>query len=118
MAQWIDEHISAEQHIIDINSTSDDIKYAQMVKDYMTHTCSGSLNGCLDENGKCKKNFIKNRINETTTFNENGFPQYKRRSQQDSMIVPHNKKVLLAWNGHANVEYAGSTSLVMYLYKV
>ena len=84
----------------------------------MTHTCSASLNGCLDEYGICKKNFTKNAIHECTSFNENGFPQYKRRSTKDSMIVPHNKNVLLAWNGHANVEFAGSTSLVMYLYKV
>jgi len=118
ISKWIDEHISAELPTTNINSTEEDIKYEEMVKKFMIHTCSSAVNGCLDEYGKCSKHFTSNGINATTTFNENGFPQYKRRSEKDALVVPHNRNVLLSWDGHANVEFAGSTSIVMYLYKV
>jgi len=45
-----------------------------------------------------------------------GFPLY-RRGENDHYIVPHNKKILLDWGGHANVEFAGGTYCVLYLYK-
>jgi len=32
-------------------------------------------------------------------------------------VVPHNRLLLKDWNGHANVEFAGSTYTVIYLYK-
>ena len=32
------------------------------------------------------------------------------------MIVPHNKKILLHWGGHACLEFSGSTYCVLYLY--
>ena len=33
------------------------------------------------------------------------------------MVVPNNRDLLLDWEGHINVEYAGSTYSVLYLYK-
>jgi hypothetical protein len=32
-------------------------------------------------------------------------------------VVPHNREVLLDWDGHINVEYAGTSYTVLYLYK-
>ena len=34
----------------------------------------------------------------------------------DLRVVPHNKKILIDWNGHCNVEYAGSAKGVLYIY--
>lgn len=34
----------------------------------------------------------------------------------DLRVVPHNKKILLDWDGHCNVEYAGSAKGVLYMY--
>ena len=52
-----------------------------------------------------------------TFLDENGYPTYRRRSQRDLKVVPHNRELLLDWNGHINVEYAGTTNTVLYLYK-
>jgi hypothetical protein len=35
----------------------------------------------------------------------------------DLKVVPHNREVLLDWDGHINVEYAGTSYTVLYLYK-
>jgi len=85
----------------------------------MIHKCSsGTVNSCLDSDGQCAKHYTKNKLQSSTTFNERGFPEYKRTTEKSLRTVPHNRKILLDWNGHANVEFAGSTFLVLYLYKV
>ena len=33
------------------------------------------------------------------------------------MIVPHNRNILLDWDAHINVEFAGTSFTVLYLYK-
>jgi hypothetical protein len=119
LAAWIDLNISAEFPQISADSTDDEKLYCKLVEKYMLHTCSsGTPNSCLNENGECAKNFTCNILQPETTFNERGFPQYKRTDSKSLKVVPHHKKNLLHWNGHANVEFAGSTFLVIYLYKV
>ena len=119
LAAWIDSNISAEFHTLTLNSTDEDKLYCGLVEKYMIHTCSsGTPNSCLDSDGVCSKHFTNNKLQPATTFNEKGFPEYKRTNVKSLKIVPHNKKILLSWNGHANVEFAGSTYLVFYLYKV
>ena len=119
LSQWIDNHISAELPVVNILSTAEDKKYLEMVESFMIHKCSsGTPNSCLDSDGNCTKHFTKNIIKSKTTFNERGFPEYKRTNEKSLNVVPHNRNILLAWNGHANVEFAGSTYLVIYLYKV
>ena len=79
---------------------------------------------CLnDENNKCTKNFPK-KFNQFTTFQPNGYPDYRRRDNRlnnftyskkknynqtinvdNSMVVPYNKYLLLKYNCHINVEY-------------
>ena len=45
-------------------------------------------------------------------------PRYRsRRISTDKFVVPHNRAILEDWNGHSNVEFAGSALQVMYLYK-
>ena len=38
-------------------------------------------------------------------------------TQKDFRVVPHNKELLLDWEGHINMEYAGTSNSVLYLYK-
>ena len=115
LAAWIDKYISACVPEITNDSTPEDIKYANYVTTHMRHKCSRSF--CLDENGICKKGFGNNTIQRNTSFGLRGFPMYKRLNENDLFIVPHVRAILLDWNGHANVEFAGSTYIVIYLYK-
>jgi hypothetical protein len=41
-----------------------------------------------------------------------------RRKNADAFVVPHNRRLLLLFNGHVNVEFSGTVHLIMYLYKV
>jgi len=119
MAFWIDSNIFAVLPNINESSTEEVLKYYYLVDKFMTHTCSkGTVNSCLNSEGFCKKHFTENIIRNVTAFSDKGFPQYKRTSDKDLRIIPHNQKILLDWNGHANVEFAGSTYIVLYLYKV
>ena len=119
LSTWIDENISAEFLDIDGTSSTEDIQYNKMIESYMIHKCSsGTVNSCLDSDGQCSKHYTTNKIQSKTTFDERGFPEYKRRTTKSLKVVPHNRKILIDWNGHANVEFAGSTFLVLYLYKV
>lgn len=119
LSKWIDDNISAEYPEINNSSSEEDIKYSEMVQSYMIHKCSsGEVNSCLDSDGQCSKHYTNNKIQSKTTFDERGFPEYERSNEKSIKVVPHNRKVLEDWNGHANVEFAGSTFLVLYLYKV
>ena len=95
-----------------------DLEYCVMVRTYMMHKCFAETNGgCLSGKNVCSKGFDKNIVNDKTTFDSKGFPQYKRPTTKSIYVVPHNKLLLKDWNGHANVEFAGSTYTVIYLYK-
>lgn len=119
LAAWIDENISAEFPTLSSSSSKEEELYYNLVESYMIHMCtSGTPNSCLDDKGECAKHFTSNILQPKTTFNERGFPKYKRTLPKSLKVVPHQKNILLDWNGHANVEFAGSTFLVIYLYKV
>jgi hypothetical protein len=84
----------------------------------MIHKCSTAINGCKNSTTcKCKRGYDDTLIQSETTFDDRGFPVYKRDYDCDLDVVPHNKFLLLDWNGHANVEYAGNSQCVLYLYK-
>jgi hypothetical protein len=92
-------------------------QYVEFITDFMVHTCSGSVNGCKDKNGFCKRGFMTTTINATNSFDEKGYPVYHRPHEADLLkVVPHNKEILLDWKGHINVEFCGKTHAVMYLY--
>lgn len=40
------------------------------------------------------------------------------RTNADAKVVAHNRKMLLLFNGHVNIEFSGTVNLIMYLYKV
>ena len=88
------------------------------VEQHMIHKCSTAINGCKNSTTcKCKRGYDDTLIQSETTFDDRGFPVYKRDYDCDLDVVPHNKFLLLDWNGHANVEYAGNSQCVLYLYK-
>ena len=97
-------------------STAEEVRYYRAVTQHMMHECREGENGCL-KNGKCGKYFTANIVTDETKFDDKGFPQYRRITPADLYVVPHNRKILLDWDGHANVEYAGSTRLILYLFK-
>ena len=126
LAEWIDYHITAvypttiedEEPLEDGEVYEQNIDYARIVKHHMIHKCfSESNGGCKNEKNICSKGFDRNIVADKTTFDEKGFPQYKRPTVKSLSVVPHNRGLLLDWNGHANVEFAGSTYTVIYLYK-
>lgn len=99
-------------------STNDNDKlYYNVVKDNMIHQCSPAINGCIKQNGECKRGYKNLELRPCTTLDENGYPTYRRRTERDLRVVPHNRELLIDWNGHINVEYAGTTYTVLYLYK-
>ena len=58
-----------------------------IVNDNMVHTCSKNVNGRLNDNGNCIRNYDKKVICSTTCIDCNGYPQYKRRKKDDLKIV-------------------------------
>ena len=84
----------------------------------MIHKCSIAVNGCKDSpTCKCKRGYENTAIQDKTSFDERGFPEYRRDFQCDLDVVPHSRSLILDWDGHANTEYAGNTQCVLYLYK-
>jgi len=126
LAKWIDNHITAvypttifdEEPLEADEVYEQDLEYAEMVKNHMLHKCFPEANGgCKNDKNICSKGFDRNVVSDETTFDQKGFPQYKRPTVKSLYVVSHNKQLLKDWNGHANVEYAGSTYTVIYLYK-
>jgi hypothetical protein len=106
---YIDQFISAEM------PAEEDVEYYNHVKTKMLHKCSAACR--RKDNGLCKYGYCTAITVEATTLDEKGYPIYKRRREQDLKVVPHNREVLMDWGGHCNVEYAGSTYSVLYLFK-
>lgn len=115
---WIDSHITTRMPIITEDSTDKDRVYFQLVTKHLVHTCSSGVNGCLNDEGRCKKGYHDTFISEQTTFDTRGLPQYKRCVLDDLRVVPHHRLCTLDWDGHAYIDYAGSSRCVLYLYKV
>jgi len=100
-------------------STEEQMRYRELVESFMVHNCNWTnVNGCKASSiCKCKRGYDDTIVRDRTDFDDKGFPLYKRNNESDLKIVPHSRKLLLDWEGHANVEYAGSAFCVLYLYK-
>ena len=110
--QWIDKHISTSMPDEEENPI-----LFQAVKSFVVHKCSKGVNGCLNDDGECKRGYQKTIIVQETFFDLKGFPVYRRADEKDLLVVPYNADILLDWGGHANVEWCGSTYTCVYLYK-
>ena len=100
----------------DLIAISEHERYIKCIDNNMIHKCSCSFNGCLDKNKICKRGYMTNTINSSSSFDEKGYPKYIRKTEKDLKVVPHNKEMLLDWEGHINVEFCGKVYAVMYLY--
>ncbi|XP_039138709.1 uncharacterized protein LOC120276027 [Dioscorea cayenensis subsp. rotundata] len=120
----IDNIVSAELP----DKGSDPIGY-DAVSSFMIHGPCGLANSqspCM-ENGKCKK-FYPKPFRNSTTIDEDGFPQYRRRDLPAStaqngikldnrFVVPHNVDLVVRYQAHINVEICNLTRAVKYLFK-
>jgi hypothetical protein len=110
IVKWIDANICATMPQQPMDETSatyeEDLAYYNMVKKKNVHHHStGEVNSCM-ENGQCKKGFSDTFFADESSINELGFPSYKRLTVADLMIVPHNRKLLMDWDGHVCLEFA------------
>ena len=113
ICELIDEYISAE-----IPDEQEEPILHDIITQLMIHSCrSEGANPCLNKNGLCKNGFNKTFVKDKTTFNASGFPEYRRRSDADLMVVAYNREIVLDWEGHAHLTYSGQTFSVLYLYK-
>ena len=109
--EQIDDIISAETP--PESTDKEDQRYRELVLRHMVH---GHTKTCRDEEGHCRKKFPKP-VTETTYTDDRGYTHYRRRTPQDTNIVPHNRHLLLLGEGHINVEVSCTVNLIMYLYK-
>lgn len=82
---------------------------------------------CQDKDGYCKKHYPKP-LRSDTADTEDGYPLYRRRDQDRSVIkkgtkldnqwvVPHNRALCLKYNAHINVECCVSIAAIKYVHK-
>lgn len=82
-------------------------------------------NPCM-KGGKCKNHYLKE-FSEYTTQNEDGYPSYRRRKNENQAkvrgrmlnrcVVPYNPYLLSLFHCHMNVKICSRIKSVMYLYK-
>ncbi|KAH7665557.1 DNA helicase protein [Dioscorea alata] len=91
------------------------------------HILLCKFTGTMYGNGKCKK-FYPKAFRNSTTIDEDGFPQYRRRDLPAStsqngikldnrFVVPHNVDLVVRYQAHINVEICNLTRVVKYLFK-
>jgi hypothetical protein len=120
--QWMAKHVSACYPAPLPGNATDEEKssqasYEAKITQYMTHACSAAVNGCKDKHGICSRGYMTRVPTTQNTIDETGFPSYARPTQRDLLVVPHNRDILMDWDGHVNLEVACSSFCVLYLYK-
>ena len=106
-----------------------------LVLQHMIHSCNHSCHPD-DPGQECQKG-CPWAFSDDTYFDERGYPHHRRRDCGNTcpncknncaaygkrrvccnrLIVEFNPAILLLWDGHANVKFAGSVNLFAYLYK-
>ena len=116
--RFINEYITAKAPPVPTDSTHpDDRRYYCYCNSHVKHGCSTAVNGCKSTaSSACRRGYDGTKIG-PTYFDDRGFPVYERVSQDCLKIVPHNKLILLDWNGHVNVEFSAGVKCIIYLYK-
>ena len=108
LANWIDKYITAEYPSA-LSDSVDPVQinrhnlYVHHVSTSMTHKCyCVTQGGCLSQDGKCKRGYDSLVCVPTTSFDEKGFPIYRRRKQEDLRIVPNVRDIVIDWDGKRN----------------
>ncbi|XP_045797949.1 uncharacterized protein LOC123892172 [Trifolium pratense] len=120
----IDTIISAE-----IPNPDTDIELYNLVKKHMIHGPCGQSRkqSPCTVNGRCTKFFPKKYI-EKTIVDQDGYPVYRRSSNSHTVekngitldngyVVPYNKRLLLKYQAHINMEWCNQSSSIKYLFK-
>ncbi|TFY77073.1 hypothetical protein EWM64_g6940 [Hericium alpestre] len=101
----------------------EDASDRSLVEEFMIHKHSGpggsvgDKDGCRTKGGTCRHHFPKPLAEKTHIDPATGRVVYKRLTEADRWVVPHNVAFLRHHNCHVNFEIAGTTSLFQYLYK-
>jgi hypothetical protein len=83
-AAWIDEHICAAFP----TGLAKDDPYYVAIKTHMVHKCAVAENGCKScKEANCKRGYDTNGTKDQTTFNEKGFPVYKRPTTDGTLFM-------------------------------
>ena len=111
-AERIDEHISATWPDKELEP-----ELHAIVEKFMTHRdCKRHRRACYQEGRRqCKKYFPKP-PQAGTTFDARGYPLY-RRSPSDNDVIPFNKRLLLLFCCHLNVEVSATVNIVSYMFR-
>ncbi|CAA0837474.1 Unknown protein, partial [Striga hermonthica] len=107
-----------------------DFRHNQMFgKEHMIHGPCGlarKQSPCMVD-GKCSKRFPKAFL-EFTSVDDEGYPRYRRRDNgrhiekngvvvHNGFVVPHNRKLLMKYGAHINVEWCNQSRSIKYLFK-
>lgn len=119
---FVDMMITAEfplEPVVGSRTEAADRRYLELVSTHNMHKCLVGERGCMRASGcTCRRGYSDDgQLLNNTTFNTSGYPLYKRPAHKDRRVVPHNRSMLMAWDGHLNLEYAASVKVAMYLYK-
>ncbi|XP_072077883.1 uncharacterized protein [Arachis hypogaea] len=114
---------------VEIPNKENDPVYYEAVGKHIMHGPCGDLkkdSPCM-ESGKCIRHFPK-RFFDSTTVDEDGYPIYRRREDgrtinksgidiDNQYVMPHNRKLLLKYRAHVNVEWCNQLRSIEYLFK-
>ena len=120
---WLKENTLVKDSIVAELPRGDDPetqKLRKMVKKYQTHNCLP--NRCFRTwkgvaTNQCKYGFPYPLRDDDGLDSSGNKIEYKRTSSEDSRIVPYNPYLLMAWDGHLNVQRITTTGLERYLVK-
>jgi len=122
--QHIDSIISAE-----IPDPHKDTVLYNLVKTHMIHGPCGlaKLSSLCMRKDKCS-NFFPKKFNEKIVVDQDGYPVYKRSStsytvvkngitMDNRSVVPYNRRLLLKYQAHINMEWCNQSTSIKYLFK-
>lgn len=104
-------------------------KLYSVVTNFMVHGPCGVArrNSPCMKDGQCSK-FYPKKFVDRTTFDENGYPVYRRRDSgmttmkkgiqlDNRSVVPYNAKLLMKYQAHINIEVCNKSNCIKYLFK-